>query len=160
MSQLRGSAPTSGSQDQLPGLVASSLRGYGLSVITVVTAIAAQMFDPHATSAICVGTYLSFTGVTEPDVTVASQGDDEPFMPPITQRSSDAQASDKIELRSEATLDHVLPRLSVRTIRQPVESFASPRHFFPAQFSEVSAAHVTVEKSVRGVQVVPPSEEV
>ena len=140
-----------------PGLVASSLKGYGRSAITVVTPIATQIFDPQATSAICVGTYLSLTDVTEPDVTVASHGEEEPFMPPTTHRLSEVQARVKIEVLRDATFDHVLAKLLVRTIRQPVESFASPTHFDPTQFSDVSAAHVTVEKAVRVVHVVPPS---
>jgi hypothetical protein len=104
-----------------------------------------------------VGTYLSLTDVTEPDVTVASHGEEDPSKPPTTHRSSEAQARVKIEFLRDATFDHFLPKLSVRTIRQPVESFASPTHFDPTQFSDVSAVHVTVEKPVRVVHVVPPS---
>jgi hypothetical protein len=115
------------------------------------------MFDPQATSAIGEGTYFNVATVSEREFTVASQGEEEPFMPPTTQRSSDAQARVKMELFSEATFDHVFPKLSLRTTRQPVESFASPRHCRPAQFSEVSADHVIVEKPVRAVHVVPPS---
>ena len=101
------------------------------------------------------GTYLSFTDVTESDATVASQGD-VPFVPATTQRSSDEQASVTIELGSEATFDHVRPKLSVRTIRHPVESLANPRHLRPAQFKEVRAAHVSVEVFVRVVHGVSP----
>jgi hypothetical protein len=78
-------------------------------------------------------------------------------MPPTTHRLSEVQARVKIEVLRDATFDHVLAKLLVRTIRQPVESFASPTHFDLTQFSDVSAAHVTVEKAVRVVHVVPPS---
>lgn len=123
----------------------------------MVTPIAAQIFDPQATSAIGDGTYLSFAGETDPDVTTANQGEDEPVMPPTTHRSSVVQARVKIEPRSEATFDHFFPKLSVRMIRQPNESFARPTHSVRAQFSDVSADHVTVERPVRAVHVVPPS---
>jgi hypothetical protein len=131
-------------------------EGYGARVITVVTPIAAQSFDPHATPAMGEGTYFSFAADTESEFTVASHGE-APFVPPTTQRFSVEQASVKIELRSAATFDHFFPKLSVRTIRQPVESFASPRHWEPAQFSDVSDDHVSVETSDRAIQVMPPS---
>jgi len=125
--------------------------------MTVVTPIAAQIFEPHATSLIWVGTYVSFTDVTELDVTVASHGEADPTVPPTTQRSSEAQASDKAELSKDATFDHDFPKLSLRTMRQPVGGFASPTHLRPTQFSDVSADHVAVERPARVVHVVPPS---
>lgn len=100
---------------------------------------------------------MSLSDVTVPDVSEASQGEAEPSIPPTTHRWSEVQASVRIELFKDATLDHVWPKFLVRTIRHPVESFARPTHFVPAQFSDVSAAHVTVEKPVRGVHAVPPS---
>ena len=100
---------------------------------------------------------MSFATLTEPDVSVASHGADELVMPPTTHRFSDVQARVKIELRSVATFDHECPKLTVRTTRQPVESLASPRHLRPAQWSDVSAAQVTVEKLERSVHVAPPS---
>lgn len=125
----------------------------------MVTPIATHILDPHATSDIGDGTYFNLTAVTLFEVTVASQGEDERkfFIPPMTQRSSVVQARVKIEPCSDTTLDHERPKLSLRTIRHPVESFASPRHFFPAQFKDVSTDHVTVEKPVRGDHVAPPS---
>jgi hypothetical protein len=107
------------------------------------------------------GTYLSFTALTESEVTMARNGEEERkvFMPPMTQCFREVQARVKIEPCNDATLLHERPKLLVRTIRHPVESFASPRHFRPAQVSEVSAAHVTVENVVRGVHVAPPSPD-
>jgi len=104
------------------------------------------------------GTYFNFDGVTVLDTTVANQGDVS-FSPPTTQCSSDAQASVRIELESEETFDHDLPKLSVRTMRQPVKSLAKPRHLRPTQLSDVRAPHVRVEEFVSVVHGVTPSTD-
>jgi hypothetical protein len=123
-----------------------------------VTPIAAQIFDPQATSTIGEGTYFSFTAVIDFDATVANQGDVS-FSPPTTHRASDVQANERMELDNDETLDHDVPKLSVRTIFHPVESLAKPRHLRPAQFSDVSAAHVSVEGLVIVSHGVSPSRD-
>jgi hypothetical protein len=124
----------------------------------VVTPIAAQIFDPQATSTIGEGTYFSFTVVIDFDATVANQGD-ESFSPPTTHRSSDVQANERMELDNDETLDHEVPKLWVRTIFHPVESLAKPRHVRPAHFSDVSAAHVRVEGLASVSHGVSPSSD-
>jgi hypothetical protein len=124
-----------------------------------VTPIAAHSFDPHATLTMGEGTYVSFTGVTIPDTTVANHGAD-PFMPPTTHRSSVVQARVSVELDRDATFDQPeRAKFFVRTIRQPVESLAKPRHLRKAQFSDVSEAHVTVDAVLSVVHGVSPSSD-
>jgi hypothetical protein len=124
----------------------------------VVTPIAAQILDPQATSEIGDGTYFSFATRTAPDVTVASRGtDDWRFViPATTHRSSDVQAKVEMEPTNDETLDHDVPKLSVRTICHPVKRFVRPTHFFPEQFSDVRTDHVSGVGG-RSFHSVPPS---
>jgi hypothetical protein len=122
----------------------------------VVTAIAAQSFEPHAMPSIGEGTYLSVTDVTEPEFTVASHGDEDFVMPPTMQCSSDVHARVKFEPCSEATFDHDFAKFFVRTIRHPLDSFASPMHARPTHVSDVRVDHVT-DGEVFGDHVAPPS---
>jgi hypothetical protein len=126
-----------------------------------VTPTAVQIFEPHATSAMGDGTYLSLTTRTTPDVTVASNGtDDWKFViPPTTHRLRDVQANVEIEPCSDATLVHDVPKLFVRTIRQPVKSFANPTHLRPAHVSDVSAPHVSVDGLVSVIHGVSPFKD-
>jgi hypothetical protein len=119
--------------------------------------MAAQILEPHAISKIDEGTYVSFAGVSLSEVKTESQGNDEPLIPPTTHVASLVHARAYAELGSDATFVHVLPKLAVRSIRHPDESFANPMQVRPSQFSDVRAAHVMVENPVRTLHVAPPS---
>jgi hypothetical protein len=103
------------------------------------------------------GMYFNLADVSLPLDKTDNHGSDESLNPPMTQRSSRVQAIAYGELGVEATFDHDLPRLCVRSIRHPEKSFARPTHVRASQLSDVRAAHVIVENPVRKVQVAPAS---